>query len=251
MSEIRKIAGNAPLNKESVLDELFKNMPEDESWEVALPSKGKFYTNFVGATVTPLTFQDEEKILSSGGKGGSIINMLVDTCVQGVTVSELLPMDKLYLLMKIREVSYGSMYEFPITCPQCSTEINTELDLANHFAVTEVPDDLTDPREITLPKLGVALKVRFPRAQDEAYLEDSKTVLKNLYRFIVSIGEIVDPVLISKAVKRMHIQDVKTIIAGVNRDEYGIDPRFQFNCPSCKTVTLMAIPLGVDFFSVS
>ena len=30
MSEIRKIAGNAPLNKESVLDELFKNMPEDQ-----------------------------------------------------------------------------------------------------------------------------------------------------------------------------------------------------------------------------
>ena len=251
MSEIRKIAGNNVASHDSVLNELFKNMPEGESWEVSLPSKGKFYTNFTGATVTALTFQDEERILNSKGKGSNIINMLVDTCVQGVNVQELLTMDKLFLLMKIRELSYGSEYEFPIGCTQCHKEIITTIDLDSHFKIKEVPEDFTDPREITLPKLGVDVKVVFPRTRDEAYLEDSKTVIKNLYRFVISLGEITDPVLISKAIKRMHIQDVKTIIKEVNREEYGIDPRFMFECPSCKNSTLMAIPLGVDFFSVS
>ena len=251
MSQIRKIAGNMPIDREAVLDELFKNMPNDENWEVNLPSQGRFYTNFISATVSPLKFQDEEKILSSSGKGSNIINMLLEACVKGITVNELLPMDKLYLLMKIREISYGSAYEFPIGCPACDTEIKTKIDLGKHFNISEIPEDLTDPREVMLPKLGIKVEVRFPRTKDEVYLEDAKSAVSNIYRFINSIGKITDPVLISKAVKRMHIQDVKTIIKAVNREEYGIDPRFQFECPSCNEKTLMAIPLGVDFFSVS
>lgn len=251
MSEIRKIAGSNMNNQEQILKELFKNMPENETWQVDLPSKGKFYSNFTGATVTALTYQEEERILNSKGKGSEVINMLIDACVMGVKVSDLLTMDKLFLLMKIRELSYGSEYQFPIACSNCNKEIITTLELDKHFVVKEIPDDLTDPRKIKLPKLGVTAEVIFPRSRDEAYLEDSKTVLKNLFRFVTSLGEITDPILISKALKKMHIQDIKTIMKGVNKDEYGIDPRFMFDCPSCKTVTLMGIPLGVDFFSVS
>ena len=218
---------------------------------MSLPSKGRFYKNFTGATVVPLTFEEEERILNTKGKGANIINSLIGTCVRGVPMGDLLPMDKLYLLMKIREVSYGSVYEFPLPCPACGVDIKTELDLSTHFNITEVPDDLEDPREINLPKLGVKAKVRFPRATDNVYLEESEPVMANLYRFVVSINEISDPVIIAKAIKKMHIQDVKALIKGVNMDGYGIDPRFQFECPSCDEKTLMAIPLGADFFSVS
>ena len=251
MSEIRKIAGSDMNSQEQLLKDLFKNMPENETWQVDLPSKGKFYSNFTGATVTALTYQEEERILNSKGQGSEIINMLIGSCVAGVTVSELLTMDKLFLLMKIRELSYGSEYQFPIACPNCKKEIVTILELDNQFEVKEVPDDLTNPRKIKLPRLGVTAEVVFPRSRDEAYLEDSKTVLKNLFRFVASLGGVTDPVIISKALKKMHIQDIKTIIKEVNKDEYGIDPRFLFSCPSCKTSTLMAVPLGVDFFSVS
>lgn len=251
MSEIRKIAGNKENSQERLFEDLFKSVPENEYWQVDLPSKGKFYSGFTEATVTPLTYQEEERILNSKGKGSQIINMLVDSCVKGVNVSELLAMDKLFLLMKIREISYGSEYEFPVACPNCNKEITTTLELDKHFVVKEVPEDLTDPREVKLPRLGVSAKVMFPRSKDEAYLDDSTTLLKNLFRFVVSIGEITDPVFVAKALKKMHIQDIKTIVKEVNKDEYGIDPRFMFDCPSCKTVTPMAIPLGVDFFSVS
>lgn len=251
MSEIRKIAGKNVVSQDELLKELFSNAPQSESWQVELPSKGKFYNNFIGATVNPLTYQDEERILSSKGQGNDLINLLVAACVTGVEISEMLPMDKLYLLMKIREISYGAEYKFTVGCPSCNAEIKSSLDLSDHFTVKDIPDDFEDPREILLPKLGVPAKVRFPRTKDEGYLSDSKLMIKNLYRFIDSIGEHTDSVLISKAVKMMHIQDVKRIIKEINRDEYGIDPKFMFECPSCKYSSVMNIPLGVDFFSVS
>mgnify|MGYP003638941186 CR=1 FL=1 len=251
MSEIRKIAGKEPVSQDDILKELFKDAPASESWQVTLPSKGRFYTNFRGASVSPLTYQDEERILNSKGQGTELINLLVEACVTGVTMSEVVPMDKLFLLMKIREISYGSEYKFSVGCPSCNTEIKTSLDLGSHFIVNEVPEDLTDPREVVLPKLGVTAKVRFPRTQDESYLSDSKVLISNLYRFIESLGKYSDPLIISKAVNRMHIQDIKKIIKEVHKDEYGIDPRFMFECPSCKHSTMMSVPLGADFFSVS
>ena len=112
-------------------------------------------------------------------------------------------------------------------------------------------DDFEDPRMITLPKLGVNALVRFPRNREESFFLDAGTLAKNLYRFLVSLDGIDDPVFISKAIQRMHIVDVKTIANEVTKGEFGLDPRFKFECPSCSHTTLMEIPLDASFFSVT
>ena len=117
--------------------------------------------------------------------------------------------------------------------------------------MTQVPDDLSDPREIMLPRLKVKAEVRFPRSREEALLSSPEEVYKNMYRFVVSVDGNPDPVFISKALKRMHIQDVKTIMAELNKGEYGVNPRFIFECPECSHTETMAIPMDVNFFSVS
>ena len=160
-------------------------------------------------------------------------------------------MDKIFLLMKVREASYGENYNFNITCPNCQSDIRSELVLSEHLNMNQVTDDLQDPREIDLPKLKVKAVVRFPRSKEDVFLKDVDTSYNNLYRFVISINGNSDPVFVSKAIKRMHILDTKKLISEIGKPEYGIDPRFVFECPECSHTETMAIPLDVNFFSVS
>ena len=71
------------------------------------------------------------------------------------------------------------------------------------------------------------------------------------YKFVVSVQGNKDPVFISKAIKRLHIMDMKKLISEIVQSDYGVDPRFVFECPECKHSETMSIPLDINFFSVS
>lgn len=251
MSEETKVSKIKGDPREAALDDLFKNYEDETLNVIDLPSKGKFYPNFQGVEVMPLTYLDEQKIINSRDGKTDLVSRLLEKSIKGVDVDNLLTMDKMFLLMKVREASYGDSYDFRINCPSCKTEIKTSLNLSQHLNMTQVPDDLDDPRKITLPKLGVEVEVRFPRSKEEQFLGDYEMSFKNLYRFVVSINGNPDPVFISKALKRMSIRDIKKIIMEVNKGDYGIDPRFIFECPECNYEDTLAVPMDVTFFSVS
>jgi len=251
MSSNKQIVGGSGDPREEALNSLFSNMDNEVLFLDDIPSKGKFYKDFQGVEITPLTFLDEQRIVTSNKNNSDVVSKLLEKTVKGINIDELLPMDKIYLLMRVREVSYGEMYKFNIGCPNCDTDVSTELVLSDNLNKMEVPDDLEDPREITLPKLKVKAKVRFPRNKEENYIRDAESSYKNLYKFVVEVNGNSDPVFISKAIKRMHIMDVKKILAEVSKPEYGIDPRFIFECPECKHTETMSIPLDIGFFSVS
>tara|TARA_S200002703_G_scaffold128695_1_gene115524 strand:- start:893 stop:1648 length:756 start_codon:yes stop_codon:yes gene_type:complete len=251
MSKNKQITGGSGDPREDALNALFAESSDDTVTVTDLPSKGKFYPGFQGVEVKPLTFLDEQKILNAKDTRSDIVSKLLEKSIEGVNVDDLLSMDKMFLLMKVREVSYGDNYDFRVTCPACESEIKTSLSLSNHLNMTQVPDHLEDPREITLPRLKTKAEVRFPRSKEEAFLSNPEEVYKNMYRFVVSIDGNPDPVFISKALKRMHIQDIKKLIAEINKGEYGINPRFIFECPECSHSETMAVPMDVSFFSVS
>jgi hypothetical protein len=251
MSNNKQIVGGSGDPREDALNELFSNSGDDTLNIVDLPSKGKFYEGFQGVEIKPLTFLDEQKILSNRDPKSDVVSKLLEKSVEGVNIDELLSMDKMFLLMKVREVSYGDSYDFNITCPMCSSDIKTSLSLSNHLNMTQVPDDLEDPRKVKLPRLGVDAEVRFPRSKEEFFLTDADQIYKNMYRFVVSINGNQDPVFISKALKRMHLQDIKKLMAEINKAEYGVNPKFVFECPECTHEETMSIPMNVGFFSVS
>lgn len=252
MPEIRQInPENANVDRDKALDALFAESEKLGEIEINLPSKGHFYSSKGKISIEPLTFAEEQKILSSSKDGSDLINTLIKKCVNGVDVNDLLLFDRYYLLMKLREASYGPEYKFSITCPHCDTETHSEINLSDGLFIEEVPDDLEDPRTVKLPRLGVEAVVRFPRVRDEGLIADNESAHKNTYKFVKSLDGNEDPVFISKALKRMSIVDMKTLIKEINRGEYGVDPRFVLECPTCKTSTTMAIPLDIDFFSVS
>mgnify|MGYP003638810327 FL=1 len=251
MSNNTKIVERGRDPRESALDSLFSDYSSDGLTVLDLPSKGRFYEGFQGIEINPLTYLDEQKILGSKDANVDIVSKLLEKATAGVEVGSLLSMDKTYLLMKVREASYGDTYEFKVTCPECSTDVTTELILSKHLNMVEIPDDLEDPRTITLPKLKAKVEVRFPRSREEVLLKDTEAIYQNAYKFVVSIEGNKDPIFISKAIKRLGIKDTKKLISEIVQSEYGVDPRFIFECPECKHSETMAIPLDINFFSVS
>jgi hypothetical protein len=248
---MKKLNDISEADRESRLQQLFANNPIESEILVEPPSKGRFYTGYSGLKVIPLLFEDEQKILLSKNRNRAPVNEILSKCVQGVNISELLDMDKVFLLLKIKEISYGPDYSFNVICPACEGNTDVTVDVSKHLAVKYAEDTLTDPREVELPILKVKAVVKFPRVRDEAYFEEVETAIKNMYRFVVSLDGIEDPVFIAKALEKMHIRDLKTLTKEIHRKEYGLDTTINFECPHCGANTPMGVPLDARFFSVT
>lgn len=248
MSQLKDLGSEA---RDKELDLLFSTMPMEQDSIVELPSKGKFYKNFGQVKVRSLLFEDEQRILLSKSKLVNPINDIISSCTEGVNVQDLCLPDKVFLLLKIRELSYGEIYKFSIVCPACSENVDARLNIAEDLKINYAPDELVEPKEIKLPMLKATVKVRFPRVRDEIHLNDKDSLKNNLYRFIVSLNGNTDTVFISKALKRMHIRDIKTIQKEVNKEDFGVDSTFMFECPKCSHSSILSMPYDANFFSVA
>ena len=237
--------------RQEQVDNLLKNLPPEVEQAVELPSKGKFYNLTEPVVVRPMTFDDEKAIISSGKGQVDALALLLSRCVKNVNVAELLTMDRMFLFIKIRELSYGPDYHVSITCPNCGILSDVALDI-REFPINEIPDDFEDPREITLPVIGKKIKLKFPRAKDEIYFKDTDILSQNLWRFVESIEDITDKPVISKVITMLQsgnaLEDIHTIIREINRPDFGIETKFQFGCGECSQSTLMEVPIGEDFF---
>lgn len=237
--------------RDSRLDSLFGDIPPETEVIVTLPSESRFYREPTKTiTISPIKFDDERQMAGSVKNKINPINLILSKCVKGVDSSELLLMDKLYLLLKIREISYGSTFPAKITCPKCALEAEVNVDLSK-LLVNSIPPEIKDPREINLPKLNKTAKVRFPRVSDEQYLLQQEQVYNNLWRFVTELNGITDPVFIAKAIPKMHIMDVKFIITNIMRQDLGLDPKFIYECGGCGSESEMSVPINENFFLVS
>ena len=134
--------------KQKIIDDLLKNLPPETAVEVSLPSECRVYNlpdPTAMITLRPMTFEDE-KALVSAAKGQDPINIILGRCCTNLNIAELLPMDKLYLIMKLREISYGDDYNTLIVCPKCKAENPMKI-LLSQLNVNPVPDDFFDPFE--------------------------------------------------------------------------------------------------------
>jgi len=237
--------------RQDQVDSLLKNLPPEVEQSVELPSKGKFYKLEKPVVVRPMTFDDEKAIISSGKGQVDALALLLSRCVKNVNTAELLTMDRMFLFIKIRELSYGPDYEVAITCPNCGIAAEVTLDI-RQFPVNSVPDDLEDPREVMLPVIGKKVKLRFPRAKDEIYFKNTDILSENLWRFVDSIEGISDKTVIAEVISMLQkgnaLGDIHCILREINRPDFGVETKFEFSCGECLNNSVMEVPIGEDFF---
>ena len=243
--------GQLPKGDQQIIDDILKEMPSNDAIELDLPSKNRFYTlqdPSMPITLRPMTFADEKSMLSKKDAGSDVINKLLARCVSNIDVPQLLQMDKLYILMKLREISYGPNYNVTINCPNCKSENHVTFAL-DTFNVNYADEELTNPIKVHLPVLKKEVVVRIPRVGDERYFSNAETSLNNLWRFVVSIGGYDAKSVISKVIPQLPIKDAHTVMEALGCSGYGIDTNVRFACSYCDHVESMELPITADFFS--
>lgn len=237
-------------NIDSIIESLVGEHKVEEVIEVDLPSRGVGYIfkdNSNKLKIRPMTFLDEKIILSAQKGGKDAVATLLDRCVLNTNPDKMYIFDKLFVLLKIREASYGDSYSATAPCPDCSKDNNLEIKI-NSLVINYVEESFSNPIELHLPKINKVAKVRIPRVEDEHLLGNFDKSTKNLWRFVVSVDNHTNPVLISKLIDKLPLKDANTIIKAILNPKYGVIPTVKMECSQCQKINTVDLPITSDFF---
>ena len=238
---------------------------------VSLPSAGRFYHDsdepVTGeVNLRPMTGQ-EESILSTARfmRQGRGIEMIFRNCLMepNLNPEKFLSVDRTFLLIYLRGISYGNVYEVTIKCPECGHQFDYEIDL--NLPIDYCPDDFSETNlSGKLPKTGMTFTYRLMTGQDEtdvsAYRE-RKTRFANstddtfLYRASILIGSIgKDGVVVDNRhgihalLERLPVSDVNYIRNQINNPPFGVNTEVTVPCTACGAEFPVELPYEANFF---
>ena len=233
-----------------------------------LPSLGKVYTPEIDPAVTlrTMTTTEEMRRMSSSDYPYRIMSEIIQDCiVSGPEISpyDMVIADYLFLLHKLRIVTYGSEYKLTTMCPYCTHANNDTVDL-NDLIVQEFDPIILDKFTFELPqtKKKITLKFQTPRMLDQVaaevknYQKKSKNSLNPeiIYSIVYMIkeidGRIVNQLDVENWVKELPMMDVQYILAYADKlnNCFGIDKRLDVECDVCKLPYVTAFRLTNEFF---
>ena len=240
----------ASTEKDDIVANILEFLPAECGMKVQLPSNGQFYkTGSREVKVKPLTFEGEKKLLTANRSDINPVTMLLELCVEGVNIEDLCVMDRLYLVIKIRESSHGEEITTTGVCNHCTGESELTV-LLSQLNVNYIPEDMTDPHQFTLEGIKKDVEVRLPRVYDDKFLQDPEVILNNLWRFVTSISGHTDASIIAKVIPQLGTRDRHTLIKEIMTPHYGVDTKVKFICDKCQRVNILDLPITEDFFTV-
>lgn len=253
------------------LDELLAGIKETvyKYEEVTFPSRGKFYDGHVapadGVIHVRCMTGEEEQILATPRyiKKGQAINMIFRNCVREPIQSEqLLSVDRNWLLIYLRGISYTPDYEVEVKCSECNTKFQTSIDL-DSLMVQPCSDDF-GPESLTdvLPRSGYKFTYRLPTGKDENAIQDYRdrrikgqidggsddTWSFRASLLIEDIEGLTDKPAIQALFAKLPIQDVSYIRSLLTNPPFGVDTKVPIICPNCAEGFKVELPMDANFF---
>lgn len=238
--------------------------------EVQLPSKGKFYDGENGPTdgvvhIRPMT-GEEEQILATPRfvRKGQAINMIFSKCIKESSQfrpENLLTIDRTFLLIYLRGISYSPKYEVEIKCPECEAKFLTTIDL-NALYVEGCPDEYGPVLQDVLPTTKLPFSYRLSTGQDEQNINDHRerrvkafgdaaaddTLTYRTAELLEEIDGISNKNELQILLKNLPISDVSYVRNCINEPPFGVDTSISINCPSCFAEFSIELPLEANFF---
>ena len=257
---------NASADLQGILDALKSQSSIYE--EVTLPSLGKFYDGTDGPLDGKLNIRamtgEEEQILATPRfvKKGQAINMIFSRCIQeNFKPENLLSVDRTYLLIYLRGISYGSEYEVEVKDPNTDRKFSTVIDL-DTLPVDTCPLDYGPELAEVLPKSGLRFVYRLSRGKDETELQDHRerrlkqfgdggaddTLLYRAAQLTDSIASITDKSELQVLFKNLPIQDLSYLRSVVNEPPFGVDTKVTILSPMSSEEFEVELPLEANFF---
>lgn len=227
---------------EGIVADLLADLPSNAESEITLPSGET-------AKIRPITFEEEKQMVTLAKKGEDPSMLLIDRCVSDINPSKVLLIDKIYILFKLRELSFGSVYKFRISCPSCREQQIMNVDI-NNMPVMSMEDN-SEIIEIELPMCKKTVSVRRASLKDEKMVSDTLRLMENLWRFVPVFGGNDDPMVIQAVLSKLPAGDVNRIISVILCEGYGLSTQIMVRCSNCGTESEMDLPLDKNFFSVT
>ena len=232
-----------------------------------LPSGGRGYPNGQPKSVTlrAMTTMEEKQRLAGNGFG-SLIN-LIQSCVvdENVKVEDLSMFDVLFLMYKLRIVTYGSDYKLYVVCPSCGEEVELVVNLDNletiyadddytpNFIIDELPisHDKVEARLITakdileIEREGRKIKQKFPK-----YEGDPEYIARYVHKIVSINGETPVYAEVQNWVETLNARDLRQFdIEYAKIDgKYGIQTEINEICPKCGEEISRGMPVTSEFF---
>ena len=256
--------GGVPLGP---LTKLLDNLQTMSFEAIQLPSRGSFYDNELLKSgvlhVRPMTGAEEEILATPRHvKKNEAIDMIFKRCIEeSINSSDLLTIDRNYLLIWLRGISYSPTYEVKVKCPSCESNFDSEIDL-NALPVEPCPDDFNlNNLSGTLPKSGYKFSYRLSTGNDELnilhYRERQAKKFVNstddtlTYRtalLLNNIEDVTDTKSLQILLKRLPISDVSYLRSLINEPPFGVDTDVDLQCSICGNEFNIDLPLEASFF---
>lgn len=236
--------------------------------KITLPSLGKFYDGSDGPRdgvlhIRPMT-GEEEQILATPRfvKKGVAINMIFNRCIKEKFNSEnFLSVDRTFLLIWLRGISYSPEYDVEVTCPFTDKKFQYTIDL--NLPVDECPPNYTSASlEDVMPITGYKFKYRLATGADEQRVQDyrdqkSKFDQTNqsddtlMYRTALLLEEIeglTDKRELQILLRKLPIGDVSHIRNKTSEPPFGTNTKVTIISPFNMEEFEIDLPLEANFF---
>lgn len=236
--------------------------------EIQLPSMGRFYDGTNGPLNGIISIRamtgEEEQILATPRfvKKGQAINMIFEKCIKGQYRPEnLLTIDRTFLLIYLRGISYSHSYDVELKCPECSTKFNHSINLDSLY-VEHVPDDFGPALRDVLPTSKLPFSYRLSTGRDEQEISDHRdrrikafgdaapddTLIYRTALLLNDIDGITNKTELQVLLKNMPINDVSYIRNCILEPPFGVDTDIEIICPSCLQDFEVDLPMDASFF---
>ncbi len=232
---------------------------------VNLPSRGLPYGDLIPDGIVKMAPMrtKEEKLLYGNADRVRMLETIVRRCL----LSEVMPMEKylvadqLYMLLAIRNISYGPQYQFKVRCPACGVEFHYDLEVPGGFQVKQLPDGYTEPFERDLPQCKKRVGLKLLRVEDEYEIrkfgerpveiieEGDPTYEYRLAKHIATIdGNPADLRESLNLVENMYAMDSSVIQEALRDNDCGADLNLWPVCKRCGTKSQTQFKFTQEFF---
>ena len=239
--------------------------------EYTLPSKGLVYNKTFDPTfeIRSMTLADELKRLSPSNNVYKHMSEIIDNCLVKkfpISAYDLCMGDYIFLLHKLRVVTYGTEYKLSYTCPFCGEQSTDSINL-DEMSVKEFDESVNQLRVITLPTSGleVVLRLQTPRDLDNISRKvredrikfpdgDSQELSYMIESYIDTVnGEGLDPILGRDTLKTLGMKDINYLVNAANElnDSIGVDSNMLLHCENCGREVYVPFRYTDEFFRPS
>ena len=231
---------------------------------IHLPLNGVLYDS-IPTTLVIRSLTTKEEQLLFGSTSDYTIDTIIQNCIvepKNFPINDLIPADKMFILFKIRIVTYGEDYNQYVYCPYCKYE-----------GVTSVNLDMLPCEELDEDKIKLPLKMTLKSSKDQLELrvlteKDYKNIrtraekvskklnipfaqVERKLRFAKQIKAIngvnVDAFEAEKYYDGMSVRDVRYVDSALASIKVGYQGLLDCQCPSCKKDLTIPFEMTSEF----